>query len=222
MYKRQHLQRRYLAPWSPRSALVGLGGPALLQGPTNWSVFPAVLKPVGREASSGVQRVDGPDALARALADYEPGEALLLEELVAGHEVSVETLVQGGRVLFSSITGKLTTEATSSFFVEMGHTVPDPEHLEPAIGSRREQLRIAAGKHGAEDDDGVWLRDVRTCGIGLVHFATPFGWSLLRGVQVVDSSHLGRVVMSGHRPNRVPPLTFSTCPHTQPASGLAR
>ena len=125
--RNKHLQRRYLAPWSPRSALVGLGGPALLQGPTNWSVYPAVLKPVGREASSGVQRVDGPDALARALADYEPGEALLLEELVAGHEVSVETLVQGGRVLFSSITGKLTTEATSSFFVEMGHTVPDPE-----------------------------------------------------------------------------------------------
>ena len=119
--RNKQLQRRYLDAWSPRSIRVGSALPA------GWTTFPAVLKPVGREASSGVQRVDDAAAATAALRDYEPGEELLLEELVVGHEVSVESLVQGGQIVFSSITGKVTTEDTSAYFVEMGHTVPDPE-----------------------------------------------------------------------------------------------
>lgn len=117
----KHLQRRYLPQWSPRSQLTRSGA-ALA-----WADFPAVVKPVGREASSGVRRVDDPAGLAEALATYDPGEDLLVEELVTGHEVSVESLVQGGMTLFSSITGKVTTEATSAYFVELGHTVPDQD-----------------------------------------------------------------------------------------------
>ena len=118
--RNKHLQRRYLARWSPRSSLIGVDHDVA------WETFPAVLKPVGREASSGVQRIDDPADLRAALTSYEPGEELLIEELVDGHEVSVESLVQHGTVLFSSVTGKLTNESTSTFFVEMGHTVPDP------------------------------------------------------------------------------------------------
>lgn len=118
--RNKHLQRRYLARWSPQSRLIGADRDIA------WDTFPAVLKPVGREASSGVQRIDDPVALSEALTAYEPGEELLIEELVDGHEVSVESLVQQGRVIFASVTGKLTNESGSSFFVEMGHTVPDP------------------------------------------------------------------------------------------------
>jgi hypothetical protein len=130
--RNKHLQRRYLPEHSPRSMLVGgaAAGPSTSSGQiggADWSVFPAVVKPTGREASSGVQRVDDPADLERALGDYDAGEGVLVEELVVGHEVSVESLVQGGRIVFASVTGKLTTEASSEFFVEMGHTVPDPD-----------------------------------------------------------------------------------------------
>ena len=118
--RNKHLQRRYLTPWSPQFSLIGADHDIC------WDTFPAVLKPVGREASSGVQRVDDRAGLRAALPAYEPGEELLIEELVEGHEVSVESLVQHGRVIFSSVTGKLTNESSSTFFVEMGHTVPDP------------------------------------------------------------------------------------------------
>ncbi|MBM7774774.1 biotin carboxylase [Actinokineospora baliensis] len=117
----KHLQRRYLRRWSPRSALTKTGS-AL-----DWATFPAVVKPVGREASSGVRRVEDPAGLTELLGTYDPGEDLLVEELVAGPEVSVESLVQGGRTVFASVTGKVTTEAASEYFVELGHTVPDTD-----------------------------------------------------------------------------------------------
>jgi biotin carboxylase len=119
------LQRRYLAQWSPQSRLLARGDRR--RGAEEWSTFPAVLKPTGREASSGVQRVEGRAQLLAALDHYEQTEALLVEELVHGHEVSVEALSQDGRVIFASVTGKRTTEASGQFFVEMGHTAPDPE-----------------------------------------------------------------------------------------------
>lgn len=110
----KHLQRRYLPEWSPRSQLAGSATTAS---------FPAIVKPVGREASSGVRRVETPAALAEALTTYDDGEQVLVEELVVGPEVSVESLVQNGQIIFASVTGKVTT--ASGYFVELGHSVPD-------------------------------------------------------------------------------------------------
>ncbi|MFD0821952.1 acetyl-CoA carboxylase biotin carboxylase subunit family protein, partial [Micromonospora zhanjiangensis] len=123
------LQRRYLADVSPRSRL--LAADRRIEAGTDWAHFPAVVKPVGREASSGVRRVADPAALRAALAGYDDTEPVLVEELVAGHEISVEALVQHGEVIFSAPTGKRTNESGGEFFVEMGHTAPDPE-LGPA------------------------------------------------------------------------------------------
>ena len=113
MCRNKHLQRRYLSAWSPRALLLPPGDGQRLAAVVEhgWRTFPAVLKPVGREASSGVRRVDGVDALAGALEEYDVTEPLLLEELVSGHEVSVEALVQDGHILFASVTGKLTNTA---------------------------------------------------------------------------------------------------------------
>ncbi|GAA2591903.1 hypothetical protein GCM10010435_83250 [Winogradskya consettensis] len=119
------LQRRMLSEVSPLSRL--LSAEERAGGDPGWDTFPAVVKPVARQASSGVIRVAGPAELRAALSEYEPGEPVLVEQLVEGHEISVEALVQHGEVIFSSPTGKRTNEHGGDFFVEMGHTAPDPE-----------------------------------------------------------------------------------------------
>ncbi|MFF1611594.1 acetyl-CoA carboxylase biotin carboxylase subunit family protein [Amycolatopsis sp. NPDC058278] len=118
----KHLQRRFLAEWSPRSQRAGSGEPR----------FPVILKPAGRLASSGVRFVPDAAGLETALAEYGPDEVLLLEEPVRGPEFSVESLSVDGVVGYAEITGKRTTGLDSGFFVELGHTTPAPGLDEPA------------------------------------------------------------------------------------------
>ena len=87
--------------------------------------FPAVVKPVGRSASSGVRLVADPGrAVALRSPTYPPGETLLLEERVVGPEYSVESLSRNGQCLYVEVTEKRTTEGDSPYFVELGHTTP--------------------------------------------------------------------------------------------------
>jgi biotin carboxylase len=116
--RNKHLQRRYLSVHSPLSTLVEPGQRA------GWTRFPVVVKPVGRLASSGVRLVTGPERLPDCLAAYDPDEVLLFEERVAGQEYSVESLSSGGKVVYTGITEKRTTEHGSEYFVETGHTMP--------------------------------------------------------------------------------------------------
>ena len=124
------LQRRYLQEYGPVSELVGPANRA--EVPRRWSAYPAVVKPLDGTASSGVERVDEAGQLAEALAARPPDVPLLVEELVQGHELSVESVVHRGEVLFACPTGKRTNErrgrdTKARFFVELGHTVPDCE-----------------------------------------------------------------------------------------------
>src|SRR5439155_6609845 len=58
------------------------------------------------------------------LATYADHETVLVEQRVDGPELSVESLVQDGRVIFASATDKETTESHASTFVELAHGVP--------------------------------------------------------------------------------------------------
>jgi biotin carboxylase len=119
--RNKYLQRRYLAPFGPASTLVEAGRRA-----DGWTAFPAVVKPVGRSASSGVRLVADIAELRDCLTHYPPGETLLIEERVDGQEYSVESLSRDGAVRHLGVTQKRTTEQHSAFFVEMGHTTPPP------------------------------------------------------------------------------------------------
>lgn len=180
------LQRRYLAEWSPQSWLLAAGGHhANWQA---WEKFPAVVKPVAREASSGVCRVDDRASLRHALTEYDPAEPLLIEQLVTGHEVSVETLVQSSEVIFESVTGKRTNERGGAFFAEMGHTAPDPDlqgrERAAVFGTNRAVLSrlgfrdgIAHAEYRIGQDGEVLLMEVaaRAAGdsiLSLYHLAT--------------------------------------------------
>jgi hypothetical protein len=118
------LQRRYLAEWSPASRLVPPAERAEVAA--GWDAFPAIVKPTGRTASSGVRRVGDRAAMRAAFEQLMPVEPALVETLVEGPELSVESLVADGEVVFAAPTGKRTNELDGTHFVEMGHTVPDP------------------------------------------------------------------------------------------------
>ncbi|MFF9025208.1 ATP-grasp domain-containing protein [Streptomyces eurythermus] len=118
----KYLQRWYLPEWSPASVTVPAGDHDCLDG---GSVrFPAVVKPAGRHSSDGVAAVESWDELRDCLAGYSAHETVLVEERIHGQEFSVESLVQNGRVLFSSVSRKETTESVTRRFVELAHSVP--------------------------------------------------------------------------------------------------
>jgi ATP-grasp domain len=118
----KYLQRWYVPELSPASLVIPAGEreTASLDAVT----FPAVVKPAGRASSSGVVTVLDQAELRRRLRTYPEHEIVLVEEKVAGPEFSVESLVQDGRVVFASVTGKETTDSHAQTFVELVHSVP--------------------------------------------------------------------------------------------------
>ncbi|ELS57428.1 ATP-grasp domain-containing protein [Streptomyces viridochromogenes] len=94
--------------------------------------YPLVVKPVDLCAGMYVRRVDDESQLAdafRALADFPVNargqrrtSAVLLEELLDGPEVSVETVSYGGAVHMVGVTDKSIGGAPA--FIETGHMFP--------------------------------------------------------------------------------------------------
>ncbi|ACY18624.1 ATP-grasp domain-containing protein [Haliangium ochraceum] len=116
------LQRHYLSTWSPAFHVRSPGDIESFDA----LAFPYVVKPARRSGSSGVVVVRDHDGLRRALPDYADDEILLQEKYIDGAEFSVESLVQGGAILFSCVAEKRTNHSHEGgdYFVEMAHTVP--------------------------------------------------------------------------------------------------
>jgi len=92
-----------------------------------WSELshPVIVKPVDSSGSRGVTLVKACDqmsaALERALR-YSTVKKAIVEELMTGRELSVETMSAGGRLTVLQITEKLTSGPP--YFVEVGHMQP--------------------------------------------------------------------------------------------------
>lgn len=118
----KYLQRWYLPDLSPASVLIP---PGARESVDHGSVrFPAVVKPATRHSSQGVCTVHDRAELAAQLHDYPAQETILVEQKITGQEYSVESLIQDGKSLYTSVTRKETTDVDSQYFVEMAHTVP--------------------------------------------------------------------------------------------------
>ncbi|WP_031486944.1 ATP-grasp domain-containing protein [Streptomyces bicolor] len=114
--------------------------------------YPLVAKPVDLCAGMYVRRVDDEVQLAevfRALADFPVNArgqrrtpAVLLEELLDGPEVSVETVSHGGAVHLVGVTDKSIGGAPA--FIETGHMFP--ADLPPADLDAAEQTALGALK----------------------------------------------------------------------------
>ncbi|MYS84957.1 ATP-grasp domain-containing protein [Embleya scabrispora] len=156
----KYLQRWYAPDLSPASLTV----PAGERESADLAAvrFPAVVKPASRASSSGVETVEDVAALRRGLAAYPDHEVVLVEEKVIGPEFSVESLVREGRVIFASVTDKVTTDSHAHTFVEMAHSVP----------SAREDLRegLLAANHRLLDalafENGITHSEWRVGGDG--------------------------------------------------------
>ncbi|HEY0932171.1 MAG TPA: ATP-grasp domain-containing protein, partial [Trebonia sp.] len=112
-----------------------------------------VLKPANRQASIGVQLLDGSDDLDAAWqhtvdadeplmrARGGPKPRFLAEDRLSGPEISVEALVSDAQVVFENTTAK--TVRPGRYPVELGHLVPGP--AQPRISAAMRALVAATG-----------------------------------------------------------------------------
>lgn len=87
--------------------------------------YPCIMKPSDNSGSRGVVLIKSAEELAKAYSyshEQSRGGAVLVEEYLQGHEVSVEVIVYKGKAHVLEVTDKLTTCAPN--FVEMGHSQP--------------------------------------------------------------------------------------------------
>jgi biotin carboxylase len=119
--RNKHLQRSLFARHGLRQPEYHLGldptDAATWAGPR----LPVVAKPLSESGSLGVEVLDSEDAL-RAWSDRAETSPILVEQYLAGAEYSNELLVSRGRIVFASVTRKVTTEPPR--FVELEHHVP--------------------------------------------------------------------------------------------------
>jgi biotin carboxylase len=87
--------------------------------------FPVVVKPSDNSGSKGVSLVERPADLPAAIAHagrFTTCGSLLVEEYLAGRNLTVDVFMQAGRVAFAGITEKRV--APGPHFVIAGHTSP--------------------------------------------------------------------------------------------------
>ena len=159
--------------------------------------FPLIVKPTDRSGSRGVEKVLDPIQLEEAIqrAQKESFEhKAIIEEFVAGREISVESISYMGKHHVLQITDKVTTGAP--FFVELEHHQPSslPEGIKARVKNivlnALDALHIRYGASHSElkiTEDG----DIRVIEIGarmggdfigsnLVQLST--GYDFLKGV----------------------------------------
>ncbi|WP_139488154.1 ATP-grasp domain-containing protein [Brevibacillus dissolubilis] len=167
--RNKHLQRIYLEEWSP--SFVSITPDKRSEVLHTFDAFPAVLKPVGRHSKSGIQLITDQAMLAQQLPTYPADEVLLLEAQIHGREFSVETIVQGGQILFENITQKAAIDRSSLYFIEMGHTVPaanlTEQETQTLLAANRAILDrlevkdgITHGEYRVTDDGEVYLMEI--------------------------------------------------------------
>ena len=109
---------------SPKSILVDMDTDVCELPPLE---YPIIVKPTDRSGSRGVNKLESPEGLARAIAaavqeSFE--KKALVEEFATGDEYSVEYISYHGRHYMLTVTQKFTTGAPH--FIETGHIQPAP------------------------------------------------------------------------------------------------
>jgi hypothetical protein len=120
------LQRAYFEHWSPAYRYL-----TRREGLPPGCRYPAMLKATGRHGGSGVIRVNSEEEALAALSTFDADERLNLEEYVAGSDISIETIVSNGEIVFQSLTEE-DNLYSNGYHMEMGYNIP-AVGLEPAV-----------------------------------------------------------------------------------------
>jgi len=116
--------------------------------------YPVVVKPTALAGSVGVRLVQHPEALEEAIAEARDSAGaaasaaafdVIVEDYVVGPEISVDAVVERGRISVAQIARKHVTD--DGRFVETGHVVDpnDPLWLDAALLRTVEQALEAVG-----------------------------------------------------------------------------
>ena len=136
-------QRIFLKEWSPPFSLVDSHIFKNLP-----SEFPLVLKPTELYGKIGVRRILDMQELKIAISSLKDKSSHILEKYIDGPEYSVESLVQGGKVVFQNI-----TERPSINFVSVAHIVPA---INLSLGQKNLLLQTNTEiLHGIKFQDGI-------------------------------------------------------------------
>ena len=92
----------------------------------NWQKFPAIIKPVRSQGQRGIRRIDNQHDIKNNIQNAqqfsESGE-VILEEFIAGSEVSANIFLKDGRILYSFISDRLIYEGLDGGLVK-SHVFP--------------------------------------------------------------------------------------------------
>jgi biotin carboxylase len=97
--------------------------------------YPCVVKPPDRQGQRGLAVVDAPEQLAAAVAEAleaARGDVVLVEELVAGPEVTVNGFSVDGRFTALTVTDRLVAEPPA-FGVALAHVWPSSARVDEAV-----------------------------------------------------------------------------------------
>lgn len=148
---------------------------AHLKGVVSSLKFPVVIKPVASSSSFAVELAHSPEELIEtyerlkdintAFLGFKAKVGFMVEEFIIGDEFSVELVLNGGHIVFSSVTEKWKT--TSPFFVELAHIVPSEnvrnDELVATAKAACESLELDTGVFHVElilADDGPKIVEV--------------------------------------------------------------
>lgn len=124
-----------------------------LSGSAEGIGFPCVVKAPDRQGQRGLTLVEAAESLPAAVAEATAasrGGACLIEELVAGPEVTVNAFSVDGAFHPLTVTDRLTAEPPA-FGVALAHVWPNilaPEQLEPAVDATARALAALGIENG--------------------------------------------------------------------------
>ena len=163
-------RRTLAAAGVPSAASQLVGTPQEALGAARRIGFPVVVKPRGLSASFGVALVSEPDAVVPAFERaagvglkraWKHIDGVLVEEYLDGPEISVDSVIRGGRVEPCVFARKLL--GYPPFFEEVGHIVAAPEHVADAA----RVVGVVRGAHEALGvDDTVTHTELRLTSTG--------------------------------------------------------
>lgn len=150
------------------------------QGANGGVRYPCVLKPTTLSGSRGVMRADGPEEFVqrferlRRILFGERCEEVLVEDYIPGIEVSVEGLLDGGRLQVLALFDK-PDPLEGPFFEETIYVTPSrlPPETQSAIFEATAKAAAALGLHTGPihaelrvNERGPWLLEVAARSIG--------------------------------------------------------